>query len=34
MDEPSYIVTGRMDTTGRLEATIIKKLNNYITFRL
>ncbi|CAD8084740.1 unnamed protein product [Paramecium primaurelia] len=33
-DQPSYIMTGRWDSTGKLEAAIIKKLNETFNFRL
>jgi mitochondrial import receptor subunit TOM40 len=33
MDQPKYIMTGRWDTTGKLEAALIKQLNNYVNLR-
>ncbi|CAD8131760.1 unnamed protein product [Paramecium pentaurelia] len=32
-DQPTYIMTGRWDSTGKLEAAIIKKLNEMFNFR-
>jgi len=34
MDEPKFIMTGRMDSTGKLEAAIIKKISDRISLRL
>lgn len=33
-DQPNYIMTGRWDSSGKLEAAIIKKLNEMFNFRL
>jgi mitochondrial import receptor subunit TOM40 len=33
-NSPSIIMTGRWDSTGKLEAAMIKKFNDQITFRL
>lgn len=33
-DQPSFIMTGRMDSTGKLEAAFIKKINEMFNFRL
>lgn len=32
-DQPNYIMTGRWDSSGKLEAAIIKKLNEMFNFR-
>lgn len=34
MDQPKFIMTGRIDNNGKLEAVFIKKLNDRITCRL
>ena len=34
MDQPNIILTGRMESSGKLEAAIIKKLNDRLTLRL
>lgn len=34
MDQPKFILTGRLDNNGKLEAAIIKKINERITVRL
>lgn len=34
MDQPKYIMTGRLDNNGKLEAAIIKKINDRVTLRL
>ena len=33
-DQPKIIITGRMDSNGKLDAAIIKKYNDRVTFRL
>ena len=34
MDQPKFIMTGRIDNNGKLEAAIIKKINDRVTMRL
>jgi len=34
MENPIFIMTGRWDSSGKLDSTIIKKFNDWLTFRL
>jgi hypothetical protein len=34
MDQPKFILTGRLDNNGKLEAAIIKKISDRVSLRM